>query len=390
MVLKFSDTKHVVFINFEDIDFKFIKSYTNLNDYIVSKMIDDKKYYLFFDEIQYIASWELVINSLRLRNTDIYITGSNSKLLSSELSTNLARRYVQFQINPLSYKEFVSFRIKYKIPPLYYGQYLNSIPFKTFDNNQLSTSWDLPIFEKTYLDDYLILGGFPFVAAESFNYEIASKIVYDINSSIVLKDVLSCNNIKNIVLLEGITTYFFDNIGSLTTLRKISKYISGGDKNKIESNLDTISKYIHFLEAAYIIKKVSRYDIKGKKLFESNDKYYLSDHSLAYVFRDISKVNKGAIIENVVFNELISRGYKVYTGKLNEKEIDFIAQKNDNKIYIQVSLDVSLETVLSRELTPLKEIKDNYPKYLVCYNNYFNTNIEGIIVISLVDFLLKT
>jgi len=215
------------------------------------------------------------------------------------------------------------------------------------------------------------------------------QIVKDINSSIVLKDVVSRNNIKNISLLEKIVAFFYDNVGSIISLRRIAEYISGGEKKKTSTNLETISNYVKYLEAAYIIKKVSRYDIKGKRIFETNDKYYLADHSLAYAFKEVTKVNKGAILENIVYNELASRGYNVYVGKLDSKEVDFVAERNGEKIYIQVCLEFVTEETYQREFSPLKEIKDNSPKYVVSLDNFANRNDEGIIGISLKDFLLK-
>ena len=190
-------------------------------------------------------------------------------------------------------------------------------------------------------------------------------------------------------LLEKIVAYFYDNVGNITSLRNIAEYISGGDKRKTSTNLETIGNYVGHLEAAYIIKKVQRYDIKGKKIFETNDKYYLADHSLAYVIKDISKANKGGILENIVFNELITRGYTVYVGKLDTKEVDFVAEKNGEKLYIQVCLEFTTDDTYKREFAPLKEIKDNYPKYVVSLDNYANRNDEGVIGISLKEFLLK-
>ena len=356
-VLKTTDEEHIVFINFEDIEFDNIKTYKELHDYVLSRIKDDRKYYLFFDEIQVVEGWEKAVNSLRLKNTDIYITGSNSKLLSGELATLLSGRYVQFEIRPLSLREFIQFRTFFPQP--------NS------------------------LDDFIKFGGFPFVSTQTLTIEQAVQIVKDIHSSIIIKDVVSRNKVKNLPLLEKIVAYFYDNIGSLTSLRGISEYISGGDKKRTAVNLETIGNYVNYLETAYVIKRVPRYDIKGKRLFETNDKYYLADHSLAYVVKDINKVNKGGVIENIVYNGLITRGYTVYVGKLDAKEVDFVAEKNGEKLYVQVCLEFTTEDTYKREFAPLKEIKDNYPKYVVSLDNFANKNDEGIIGISLKDFLLK-
>jgi predicted AAA+ superfamily ATPase len=395
-VLKIADKEHIVFINFEDIDFDHIKTYKELYDYTLSKMKDDKKYYLFFDEIQLIEDWEKAVNSLRLKNTDIYITGSNSKLLSGGLATLLGGRYVQFEIKPLSFKEFLYFRRTNNLAPFYLGVDLSADKIiKRIDKNEIEFSgksgndWSSKTIGRYYFDDYFLLGGFPFISTQGFDITQAVQIVKDIHSSIVLKDVVSYNKIKNVPLLEKIVAYFYDNVGNLTSLRSIAEYISSGDKKKTTINLETISNYVSYLETAYIIKKAPRYDIKGKRLFETNDKYYLADHSLAYVIKDINKVNKGGILENIVYNELVSRGYKVYVGKLDTKEVDFVAEKNGELLYILVCLEFSTEDTRKREFMPLKEIKDNYPKYVVSLDNFANRNDEGILGISLKDFLLK-
>jgi len=378
-ILKITDKEHIVFINFEDIEFDYIETYKELHDYVSSKMKDDKKYYLFFDEIQIVEDWEKAVNSLRLKNTDIYITGSNSKLLSGELATLLGGRYVHFEVRPLSFNEFLQFRKEYGVKKQEYviGKYIGI------------ESGNYYVISTQDLDEYIRFGGFPFISTQNFAIEDAIKIVRDISTSIVSRDVASRNKIKNVPLLEKIVAFLYDNVGQLTSLRGIAEYISGGDKKKTAVNLETISTYVNYLETAYIVKKVPRYDIKGKRLFETNDKYYLADHSLAYVIKDINKVNKGGILENIVYNELVTRGYNVYVGKLDAKEVDFVAEKNGEKIYIQVCLEFTTDETYKREFSPLKEIRDNYPKYVVSLDNFANRNDEGVIGISLKDFLLK-
>lgn len=383
-ILKTTDKEHIIFINFEDIEFDAIKTYKDLHDYVTDRIKDDKKYYLFFDEIQIVENWEKAVNSLRLRNTDIYITGSNSKLLSGELATLLGGRYVQFEIRPLSFKEFIKFRTAVPFGAM---PHPDSDPSRKWMRDNDGTLFRVEIVDEIF--EFIKLGGFPFISTQNLTLDQAVQVVKDIHSSIVLKDVVSRNNIKNVPLLEKVIAYFYDNIGSITSLRKIADYISGGDKKKTAINLETISNYISYLEAAYVITRVPRYDIKGKKLFETNDKYYLADHSLAYVIKDISKVNRGSIIENIVHNELLSRGYKIYVGKLDTREIDFIAEKYGEKIYIQVCLEFTTEDTYNREFSPLKDIKDNYPKYVVSMDSNPNRNDEGVIGISLKDFLLK-
>jgi len=383
-VLKLTTEDKIVFINFEDIEFDFIKNYKDLYEYVLSKMVGEEKYYLFFDEIQVVDEWEKAVNSLRMRNTDIFITGSNSRLLSGELASLLGGRYVQFEIRPLSLKEFIDFRtaIPFGAMPL-----PDSDPSKKWMRDNDGFLHRIEVANE--ISEYIKLGGFPFISTQNLSLEQANQIVKDIHSSIVLKDVVSRNSITKVPLLEKIITYFYDNIGSLTSLRKIADYISGGDKRKSTTNLETIANYVSYLETAYILTKVPRYDIKGKKVFETNDKYYLADHSLAYVVKDISKVNKGGIIENIVHNELLARGYKIYVGKLDTKEINFIAEKNGEKIYVQACLEFTSQDTYNREFDPLKEIKDNYPKYVVSMDSNANKNDSGIIGMHLLDFLMK-
>jgi len=351
----------IIFINFESLEFDFIKTYLDLHRYVEEKILDGQKYYLFFDEIQSVLEWERAVNSLRLKNTDIYITGSNSKLLSGELATLLGGRTVSFEIAPLTFGEFLDF---------------HSAAVKKLSVSEM-------------LMRYISFGGFPFVALNDFSEEQADLVVRGIHSDTVLKDVISRNSIKNANLLEKIIAYFYDNIGQVTSLRKIAEYISGGDKRKAAVNLETVKNYVGYLETAYIIRKAPRYDIKGKKVFETNDKYYLADHSLAYVIKDRARVNRGGILENIVFNELSVRSYKVYVGVLGAKEIDFIAEKKGERIYVQVCLEFTSDEVKSREFSPLKEIGDNYPKYVVSTDGNANGSADGIIGLHLKDFLTQ-
>lgn len=367
---------HIIFINFEDAEFDALVSYKELNDYIVAKIVDDERYYIFLDEIQMVDKWEKAVNSLRLKNTDIYITGSNSQLLSGELSTLLAGRYVSFEVNTLSFSEFLYFRQECGVS----------------NNSGFPTGFPMG-FNPTVdeLDEYIRIGGFPLLSTSNFTADQARQIVTDIQSSAVLKDVVARNNIKNTPLLERIIAFLYDNVGSLVSLRKISDYLKsnggGGD-------FETVSTYVGYLEKACIVKKVPRYDIKGKKLLESNDKYYLADHSLQYAVRDMKRTNLPGILENIVYNELVRRDYKVYVGKLSKtdnREVDFVAEKinSGEKVYVQVCTEFgSLET-MDREFAPLIEIKDHYPKYVVTLDKYWKEDRNGVVGIHLKDFLLK-
>ena len=271
-VLKNTDQEHIIFINFEDYDYSDLFNPKNLHDYITSKIKDDKKHYIFLDEIQKVDGWEKVVSSLKLRNTDIYITGSNAQLLSGELATLIAGRYVTFNINTLSYKEFLYFRK---------------------ENNMTSND---------ELDEFIKTGGFPLLSTRNFSPDETRKIISDIQSSVVLRDVVERNKVKNVPLLQRIIAFIYDNVGNLVSLTKIKNTLKSGGSG---ADFETISNYIGYLENACIIKKTSRCEIKGKKLLESIDKYYLADHSLLYIIRGIKKTNMPGILENIVNNELI-------------------------------------------------------------------------------------
>jgi len=369
--LKITDKDHIIFMNFEDSEFDDITSYKELNKYITDRMKDDKKYYIFLDEIQIVDKWEKTVNSLRLLNTDIYITGSNSQMLSGELATLLTGRYVAFEIGTLSFDEFMHFRKEFDITSIRTSD--------TEDNDKAQIA---------ELDEYIRIGGFPLLSTSSFTKDQARQVVSDIQSSAVLKDVVIRNKIKNAPLLERIIAFIYDNVGRPVSIRSITNYLKSNGNG---ADQETVSSYIGHLEKAYILRKVSRYDIKGKKLLESNEKYYLADHSLQYAVRDMKRTNLPGILENIVCNELIRRGYKVYTGRIGVKEIDFVAEKinGSEKIYVQVCTEYGTQETTDREFSPLVELKDHYPKYVVTLDKYWEENREGVRGIHLKDFLLR-
>jgi len=359
--LQITDENHIIFINFENSDFDEITTYKGLNTYLKGKMQDESKYYIFLDEIQMVENWEKSVNSLRLKNTDIYITGSNSKLLSGELATLIAGRYIEIKVQTLSFGEFIDFRKQ-----------------MDFDTESL----DKEIME------YIRIGGFPFLSVNSFNEDECRRIIEDINSSSVLKDVINRNKVKNVLLMENLLKFIYDNIGNQFSLRSIVSYLKCLQKG---ADFETVSNYISYIEGACIIDKVSRYDIKGKRLLESNEKYYLADHSLQYAIRDMRLDKIPGILENIVYQELVRRNYKVYVGKFDTKEIDFVAEKinGTNKVYIQVCYEFSnSEETKKREFDPLLEIKDHYPKYVVTLDKFWRADYDGVRGIHLKDFLL--
>lgn len=349
---------HIIKLPMEDMEYEQLQDGTKCHQFIIDKIKDNDKYYILIDEVQLISKWEMVVNSLRLRNTSIIITGSNSKILSGELATMLSGRYVEFQLKTISFSE-----------------YFNSIKQ---ENPNASV--------RECFEHYLESGGYPVILASDLDDSQAKSIVSDIYQSTVLKDVVNRNGIKDEVLMGKLIDYLFDNVGNLISIRKIVDYLNS---NGTKTNVQTISNYVKALEKAFVLEKVSRYDIKGKELLTSIDKYYVADHSLMYVRKGFSFEYIGQVIENIVYNDLKRRGYKVYVGKFGEKEVDFIAEKPNNKIYIQVSYTLSSDETLKRELDPLQGIKDNYNKYIVTMDTLAKGNKDGIKFVYLPEFLLR-
>jgi len=358
-ILRLTEADHIIHINFEDTQFDFINDYKDLDEYILSLIKDKKTYYIFLDEIQRITQWEKCINSLTLRNTDIYVTGSNSNLLSSELSTLLAGRFVEFHLYTLSFREFISFR-------------------KERGLSLINLDEELEAFIKT--------GGFPMLSTSKFDYSSARKIVADINNSAVLRDVIERNRIRNVHLLQKIIAFIYDNVGNITSAKKISDFLKS---QKRKADFETVYNYLQYLENALILHKVPRYDIKGKKLLESYEKYYLAEHSLQYTVREYNAANITGLLENIVYMELRRRGYSVSIGRAKEKEIDFIGEKPGAKLYVQVCYLLTDKETIEREFAPLLEVRDNYPKMIVTMDKFWQVEKDGIKGIHLKDFLLE-
>jgi predicted AAA+ superfamily ATPase len=363
LLLKHTDKDHIIALNFEDAEFDSIQTYRDLNNYITAKMTGSDRYYIFLDEIQAVEKWEKCVNSLRLKNTDIYITGSNSKLLSSELATLLAGRYVSLHLYTLSFAEFLDFRTQAGI-----------------------SAGDLDIDRE--LQAFIETGGFPLLSLNSFTPPEARQILVDLNSSAVLRDVVQRNGVRNTQLLEKIVTFVYDNVGNPMSLKRISDYLKGRKRN---ADFETVYNYINYLENAFILYKAPRYDIKGKRLLETTEKYYLADHGLQYAVREMRQDNIGGILENIVFLELLRRGYRVYVGKQDTREIDFVAEKikGPGKLYIQVCLNFSSPETREREFAPLRDIKDHWPKLVVTLDPFWQAEDQGVLGIHLKDFLLK-
>ncbi len=347
------DENHIIYVNFEFIEFEQLSDYKKLNQYVKEKIIDDKLYYLFFDEIQNVEQFEKVINSLRAsQNVSIFITGSNSRLLSEELSTVLSGRYVSFKINPLSYKEVLQLLGKKE-----------------------ST--------KEIFENYMKWGSLP-NRFEFQKEEAIKNYLYGVFDSIILRDVVERLKIRDTSLFNLILQYIIDTIGREFSAENIINFLKNEGR---EVSTLTIYSYIDALCRALLIRKVYRYDIHGKAVLKTLNKYYVTDLGIAQIKNNKTEIDKSYALENIVYNELIIKGYDVYTGKTKKGEIDFVATKPDKKIYVQVAFSIPNEDTKKREFGAYDSIKDNYPKYVITLDN-LSYEFNGINHINLIDFLL--
>lgn len=354
--------KNIIYINFESFEFSDIDTAGKLVEFIRLKITGKKRYYFLFDEIQEVTSWEKVVNSLIVDyNADVYITGSNSRLLSSELATYLAGRYIEIHLHTLSFTEYLLFKKK-RISKEYTNLY-------------------------SEFDIFLRLGGFPALHTSEYTMETAYKVVYDIYSSAILRDTVQRHNIRDVELLERVVKFVFDNVGNKFSAKNVADYF----KNQFRKiDLNTVYNYLNALEAAFIIYKIPRYDVKGKEILKTFEKYFVGDQSLLYAVMGFKDRLIAGVLENVVMLEFKRRGYKVFVGKLDDKEIDFIAEKNNNKIYVQVAYKMTEQTTIDREFAPLLEIKNHFPKYVVSMDETWKDTIEGVQHKHIADFLLMT
>lgn len=347
---------NIIYIDKEKREFDFIRNYQNLNDYIESKFVKDKHNYILIDEVQDIAEFERCVRSYRTEeNADVIITGSNAKMLSGELSTIIGGRFKEIYIQPLSYEEFLTFH--------------------SLDDNDDS------------LTQYINLGGMPGLNKIGLHEDDVREYQKDIYNTVLLKDVIMKNNIRNVNFLENLVLYLADNTGKIISANNVSKYMKSNGENISAS---VILNYLNYLSDAYIINKVNRYDVHGKRLFDSNEKYYFEDNGIRNAIAggthegDVEKV-----IENVVYQNLVRLGYEVFVGQLQSSEIDFVCTKpNGEKIYVQVSYLIVNEETRKREFGNLMRIQDNYPKYVVSMTPLItNNDYDGIKHIHLRNFL---
>lgn len=356
---------NIIHMNLESLRYRDLTDYLTFYDYVSERISHNGRTYLIFDELQTVEHWEKAIESFRIDfDVDIYITGSNAYLLSSEFSTLLAGRYIEIRVLPLSFKEFLTF---YEFNP------------------------EISIEEK--FQNYLQFGGMPVLKEFQFNVSGINQALEGIYSTIVLRDVLQRNPQINQNTLHKVMLFLSSNIGSITSPNKIGNVLSaeGDIKKTKEKNIagKTVERYISMLQNAFIIYSINRYDIKGKQLLKTLEKNYLVDMGFRNLLLGYRDADRGHIIENIVFLELLRRHYRVYIGKVGENEIDFIAEKPEEKIYIQVTESMQSPETRQRELRPLQMIPDNYEKIILSMDRSFITSYDGIKSINLIDWLLS-
>ena len=351
---------NIIHINLELMKYDDVRDYKTFYNLITEKIKNNGRCYLLIDEIQQVDKWEKAINSMNVEyNVDIYITGSNAYLLSSEISTLLSGRYVEIKMLPLSFKEYLEF-------------------------DHLPHDWTL----EDKFNQYLKFGSLPAVPTLPQDNTTINEFLLGIYNTVIVKDVISRNNIKDIGLLEQIVKYVVANTGNIISANKISGYISSQGRGET-TKATTVSNYLDMLEKAYIIYPVKRYDIKGKEQLKNLAKYYVVDTGIRNMLMGYSDSDFGHVLETIVYLELIRRGYQVFIGKWYELEVDFIAVKQDEKKYYQVCLTLMDEKVKERELAPLKAIPDNYEKTILSMDKTYITDYEGIKFENIIDFLTE-
>ena len=351
-IKKIDSHANIIYINKEQHEYRSIDNDENLYNYVVSKSKANKKNYVFIDEVQEIKYFEKALRELLVAEFDIYCTGSNAKMLSSDIATYLSGRYIEIPVYSLSYKEFLKF------------------------HNLKNT--------KNSLTKYIKFGGLPYI----INLELKDDIVYDylanIYNTIILKDVVARYNIRDIDFLQRLIEYISNNLGSYISSKKITDYLKS---QKVSLSVNTVMNYLQYLQNAFFIDKVRRYDITGKRFFEINEKYYFRDLGLKHSVVPYKPNDIGKILENLIYNQLIFNGYTVYIGKLNELEIDFVAIRGSEKIYIQSTYLLHDEKTIEREFGNLLKIKDNYLKLVISADDFAISNYEGIKHINILNFL---
>lgn len=322
---------------------------------IKDKMTDGERYYILLDEVQEIAGWEKAVNSLlENANTDIYVTGSNSKLMSGEISTYLSGRYISIPVFTLSFAEYLDFKKSSGRPP------------------------------KELLNEYIRTGGFPIVALGNFDDRSAYQIVEGIYTSVITNDITRRHNVTNFNLFNRVVKYVVENVGKPFSANAIVKFLKSEGRSL---SVEAVYNYLEWLEKAFVIYRCQRYDLQGKSVLKTQEKFYLADASLKYCIMGYNPKSISSMLENIVYFELLRRGYEVYIGKIDTREIDFVAVKRDERIYVQVCRSLPEES--DREIGNLLDIKDHYPKYVVTLDELAGGNVNGVKIVHLADFLLS-
>ncbi len=347
---------NIIYINKEDIEFVDMLSYKELHDYISNRLVDNRKNYIFIDEIQEIADFKVVIRSLALDdNNDIYITGSNSEMFSSDLANELGGRYVEFRIYSLSYLEFLDF-------------------------HKLTN-------EDDSLEKYIRFGGLPYLTHLPFNEAVMMEYINSVYSTIVLRDVVERKKIRNTVFLEQLVRFLANNTGSLFSSKSISDFLKS---QKVNISPNQVSEYADSLTEAFVVHRIGRYDIVGKRLFERGEKYFFENMGIRNAVAGYKPQDRAKRLENVVCNHLLYCGYEVTVGTLLPEEIDFVCTRGGETLYVQVAVELSLPETIAREFGNLLRIKDNYPKIVVSAERSFENTYEGVEHIYIRDFLSST
>lgn len=345
------DNSHIIAINFEDLAFEHLHDYKALYSYVTERLVPGQMTYVFLDEIQTVSDFQKAVDSLFIQeNVDVYITGSNAHMLSGELATLLSGRYIEIRMLPLSFAEY------YELV-----------------GGDRRTAWN----------SYFTHGGFPYTA-QLDDDAVRRDYLSGIYNTVLLKDIVSRKRIQDVPLLESVIKFLFDNIGNTVSSKKISDSLTSYGR---KTTSVTVENYIEALMESFILYKAGRYDIKGKQYLKSLEKYYLVDVGLRRLLLGDKYSDIGHILENIVYLELIRRGYRVSIGKIGNLEIDFVAENGDNRIYYQVAASVLNPSTFAREITPLKKVNDHYPKFIITMDE-LSINEDGIRQINVIDFLL--
>lgn len=345
----------IILINFEDLEYEDLTDYKSLYKYIKDRVKKNIKTYIFLDEIQNVDKFPKVLDSLQLnKDVDLYVTGSNAYMLSSEIATLISGRYIQIEMLPLSFKEYCIAK----------GGFEDRI---------------------TRYTEYLLSSSFPYALKLDYNPNIIRDYLESIYNTIVIKDIMNRKQITDSMMLQSVLKFIFDNVGNPFSTKKIADTMTSNGR-KIDSK--TVEKYLIALKESYIIYQAKRYDIKGKQYLKTLDKYYVVDIGLQYMLLGKKSMDAGHILENVVYLELLRRGYDVYIGKVDSFEVDFVAQNEDGNHYYQVALTVRDEATLYREIRPLQMLSDDYPKVMLTLDDDPARDIEGIKIINARDWLL--